>query len=280
VTDQLDLDSDNDGLTDILESQGPEADLDGDGQVDDLIDNNGDGLADVLALLPVVVGDNDADGIPDYLDLDSDNDGVLDIVEAGAEDIDNDGMVDALMDTDADGVPDDIDVDFTGGADADNDGIDDIADADFATGADTDSDGIIDFFDDDADGNGIIDSLEDGLVLGAALPDIDNNNIPDVLEVNTVAPEEPEEPEVEIQAPEVEEVDNGAPQAPTAANGVAHTGLGGGGCTVSNDPNSRMDPLFVLLMMVSGWIFSQRRRKRKEALQTTKDNAEHGSDQL
>ena len=35
--------------------------------------------------------DTDGDGVPDRLDLDSDNDGILDLVEAGHTETDSDG---------------------------------------------------------------------------------------------------------------------------------------------------------------------------------------------
>ncbi|CAM1359296.1 Ig-like domain-containing protein [Tenacibaculum xiamenense] len=58
--------------------------------------------------------DTDSDGIPDYLDLDSDNDGIYDVVEAGTGSMDtnNDGTIDSITstsgDTDNDGLADSI----------------------------------------------------------------------------------------------------------------------------------------------------------------------------
>ena len=101
VTDYRDVDSDQDGVPDLVESGGQ--DVDGDGLVDDFVDADNDGLDDVLSTAPVVVRDQDQDGQPDYLDLDSDNDGVFDIVAAGNTDTDGDGTVDAFTDLDGDG---------------------------------------------------------------------------------------------------------------------------------------------------------------------------------
>ena len=44
-------------------------------------------------------GDTDGDGIPDYLDIDSDNDGIYDVDESGNGDLDtnNDGVIDAMI---------------------------------------------------------------------------------------------------------------------------------------------------------------------------------------
>ena len=50
--------------------------------------------------------DFDGDGIPNSLDLDSDNDGIFDILEAGGTDADNDGIVDDTNDADNDGLAD------------------------------------------------------------------------------------------------------------------------------------------------------------------------------
>ena len=88
IPDQLDLDSDNDGIPDLIESQK-------NAKVLTNTDTNLDGLDN--AFEPVVGPfDTDTDGIPDYLDLDSDNDGIYDLVESGSNtsDSNNDGIVD------------------------------------------------------------------------------------------------------------------------------------------------------------------------------------------
>ena len=43
---------------------------------------------------PWAVYDSDTDTIPDFLDIDADNDGQVDIVEAGGIDTDGDGRID------------------------------------------------------------------------------------------------------------------------------------------------------------------------------------------
>ncbi|NHM03077.1 hypothetical protein G4D72_13300, partial [Flavobacterium sp. KDG-16] len=54
--------------------------------------------------------DFDGDGLPNYLDLDSDNDGLSDVVETsnGALDANNDGEIDGA-DTDGDGISNAVD---------------------------------------------------------------------------------------------------------------------------------------------------------------------------
>ncbi|MCG9792406.1 T9SS type B sorting domain-containing protein [Flavobacterium algicola] len=94
VADQIDTDSDNDGIPDFIESQ-----VDAGIELTNS-DTNNDGIdnAFLLGLTPV---DTDMDGIPDYLDLDSDNDGILDSIEK-AIDTDNDGIKN-YRDLDSDG---------------------------------------------------------------------------------------------------------------------------------------------------------------------------------
>ena len=191
VSDYVDLDSDNDGLSDLVESAGLEADADRDAQVDEFVDVDGDGLDDGVGVVPLTREDTDSDGIPDYLDLDTDNDGVFDLVEAGGQDRDGDGVNDVQADMDGDGIPDSVDVDQTMGSDADADGIDDSADVDFVPVADTDGDGIVDSSDPDPDGDGIADILFDGgshTSQDIRLPDIDSDGIPDLKEANAVGP--------------------------------------------------------------------------------------------
>jgi len=181
IFDHLDVDSDNDGLPDVFESLGADFDRDGNGQIDSVIDLNGDGLADGININTVF--DTDSDGYFNHLDLDSDGDNKFDLVEAGGTDNDNDGQVDAWLDSDADGIPDDIDVDQMFGADEDGDGIIDQADADTVNVPDTDGDGIVDSFDRDPFGTGYI-RLGDEPLVAANLPDANANNIPDVFEHN------------------------------------------------------------------------------------------------
>ena len=221
VVDYLDLDSDNDGISDVLESGG--GDTDGDGMVDGFTDNDGNGLHDGSGQTPV---DSDGDGVPDMVDFDSDADGIPDAIETGIDtdadgvadyldlDSDNDGLPDDYetpgsgLDADGDGVDDLYDVDVTGGTDADNNGIDDAVEA---TGVlDTDADGTPDYLDLDSDGDGLDDVVEaggadtdgDGVIDGftdangdglddataaSALPDpdVDGDGVPDHLDADS-----------------------------------------------------------------------------------------------
>ena len=147
IPDRLDLDSDNDGIPDIVEAGGTDAD--GDGRVDDDTDTDGDGYADTFdpddGGTELENPDSDGDGVSDATDLDSDNDGTPDLVEAGGTDADGDGVVDDPTDTNGDGLADIVDTD-DGGTPLDN--------------PDTDTDGVPDVLDLDSDNDGIADVIE------------------------------------------------------------------------------------------------------------------------
>jgi gliding motility-associated-like protein len=86
--DQLDLDSDNDGIPDLYESQASYNPLTGE-------DDNGDGIDNVFTI-GMAIADMDNDGVPNYLDLDADNNGIYDLTESGANptDANNNGVLD------------------------------------------------------------------------------------------------------------------------------------------------------------------------------------------
>ncbi len=134
VPNYLDLDSDQDGISDLVESSS-------DFTTNQLVrtvdnDSNLDGLDDSYnasgANHPV---DTDSDGIPNFLDLDSDNDGVFDVVEAGSDDADQDGKLDSVIDTNNNGIAD-LGIPLLGEAlpDVDKDNIPDLIDVQIETG--------------------------------------------------------------------------------------------------------------------------------------------------
>jgi len=110
VIDARQLDADSDGILDIIENGG--VDADGNGTVDAFKDIDANGIDDGASLLAQLLVDTDSDGTPDYQDIDSDNDGLTDLAESGARDINGDGFADepvlgsAFPDYDADGTPD------------------------------------------------------------------------------------------------------------------------------------------------------------------------------
>ena len=104
--DYVDLDSDNDTISDLVESGFGIANPTFSG-IAPAIGSNG---------VPVGVGlsapsNRDADSLADYRDLDSDNDGIKDISTNGWSrlDVGNDGVIDSLADIDLDGVADSFD---------------------------------------------------------------------------------------------------------------------------------------------------------------------------
>jgi hypothetical protein len=107
--------------------------------------------------------DTDLDGLPDYLDSDSDDDSLLDSFEAGDED-----LLTPPVDSDLDGLPDFLDTD------ADDNGRPDLIEGTL----DVDGDGLWDFRDLDDDGDGVPDIDE---LAGAVEfpPDFDGDLFPD-----------------------------------------------------------------------------------------------------
>jgi len=184
--DYLDLDSDDDGINDIIEGL---SDNDANGVPDyrqptDGYDENGnpdhrppagDSGADALPDNDTGSGDDDADGVPNNIDTDSDNDGITDLIEIGSQpdnprDSDSDGISDYLdRDSDNDGLTDaieagnsDADSDGTidGFLDQNQDGLDDRIDPRNLLLNDFDNDGIYDYRDRDSDNDGLTDTRE------------------------------------------------------------------------------------------------------------------------
>lgn len=155
IADQNDSDSDNDGISDFIESQGQ--------NVVSLtsVDANKDGIDDVFGS-GIIPADTDNDGVPNYVDSDSDNDGIYDLTETGFNltDADNNGIIDGssfgtngladvletfpdsgilspiyiLADTDGDGIYNAIELD------SDNDLCNDVTEAGYL---DSNNDGIL-----------------------------------------------------------------------------------------------------------------------------------------
>ncbi|MEZ5597581.1 MAG: hypothetical protein R3E84_14540 [Pseudomonadales bacterium] len=245
VPDTLDVDDDGDGIPDATEGGGA-SDTDADGQPDSLdVDADGDGIVDNIeaqaegAYTAPTGVDTDGDGLddaydtdnggtiislantdgadqPDYLDTDSDNDGIEDAIEGS--DADMNGIADVTpvgADADGDGLDDAWDtvvapgvgnalgssapLQNTDGTDArdwrdsddDNDGV--LTSIEGGVGNDADSDGRPDYLDsDDADGDGVPDTIDldddnDGLLdtdEGSGDSDGDNRK-PDNVDIDS-----------------------------------------------------------------------------------------------
>jgi len=98
VPNYLDLDSDNDGIYDLVESGSNALDVNKNGFLDTTVFGI-NGLADNLetnpdnGILKYTVTDSDADGIKNFIELDSDNDLCNDVTEAGFTDPNFDGAL-------------------------------------------------------------------------------------------------------------------------------------------------------------------------------------------
>ena len=168
IINMLDLDADNDGIPDTVEAYG--VDANGDGKIDNYTDTDGDGLSQNvddnntgarISGVGLGIPDLDGDGIPNYIDSDSDNDGIPDVIEAGGIDANNNGIIDSFIDANADGISDlviNTNALLKTGADINNDGK-----ADSYPYRNMDNDRRANPYDCDSDGDGITDVTESGL---------------------------------------------------------------------------------------------------------------------
>lgn len=100
IPDYRDVDSDNDGIYDLVETGHNAIDANKDGIIDGVpISFGTNGLFDSLETAPdngklnYTGTDTDTDGTLNYIDLDSDNDSCFDVLEAGFNDPDNNGIL-------------------------------------------------------------------------------------------------------------------------------------------------------------------------------------------
>ncbi len=194
----LDLDADNDGIPDIIEAGGVDADndgqvdyptpgdptsmtdADGDGLSDDpIVDTDDDGIADLPADTDTMnptndtnlpVDNTDGNGEPNYLDLDADDDGIPDLVESGGTDANNDGYVDdydpvldvwiGTANDDEDGWSNTYDGDTTNDGIIDNPGNELITDCNTCGDDDGDMDNAPNYLDLDSDDDDCFDTVE------------------------------------------------------------------------------------------------------------------------
>ena len=189
----FDLDDENDGIADIEEA-GLKAYSNGLSKMDlssaaTWVDANANGLNDsieaAIAGGTYTIADTDGDGVPNYLDLDSDNDSFFDVDEAniynGDGDINGDGKGD-LLDTDKDGILDLYDNNTGFGTTV------------RAYAQDTDSNSTPDYLQLDSNSDGIkdiqtglyssLDANNDGIIDGST--DIDKDGILDSFDTNTL----------------------------------------------------------------------------------------------
>ena len=302
---RLDLDSDNDGVLDWQES-GAVIAIDFanvrvvSGRL--LGDVGENGLINVLEApadtgnLRYTLFDSDGDSLPDYIDLDADNDGVPDLFEAGLTSrldqnndaridappgsVGNDGILDSLQstndvtccDVNGDGVDDELprntdlaDLPDFQDLDSDNDGHSDLTEM---GGVDADGDGRVDnFFDSDP-----VDGMDDVLLrIPLTATDINGNGVDDQIDPFARGHEPLLEPDTET-TPESDPAPNtgqppGEDVPPTAlpedddgAGGVLQTGTNASGCSVGSATIDAFLPLLALFSIAFlGWRMTLRR---------------------
>lgn len=145
IKDELDLDSDNDGIPDFVERSGTLIALSG-------VDTDANGLDDIFDINSTPI-DTDTDGVWDFYDLDSDNDGIYDLIEANPN-------FSHLSDTDLNGIDDGPAFGVNGWTDRAETAPDsNILDY---TINDLDADGVFSYIDFDSDGDLCTDVLESG----------------------------------------------------------------------------------------------------------------------
>jgi hypothetical protein len=188
-------DSDGDTIGDFDEGRGTGIDTDGDGTADYLDpDSDGDGVLDadeagddVVTTPPV---DTDGDGTLDFRDLESDGNGVPDEVEGGG-DLDGDGRANSRdRDNDGDGILDTVEI---GG--------------DPAMPRDANGDGTFDFNTVDADADTISDTEEQ-------LEDTDGDGVIDMTDLDS-------DGDGWLDAEEAGDADLGTPAIDTDTDGIA-----------------------------------------------------------
>ncbi len=212
LPDFSDTDKDNDGIPDITEQRLNAFDLNSDCRLSAAeiaasgLDKDGDGDIDVNDSIDFP--DTDRDGVPDYLDTDSDGDTILDLDEANTAAFDTNGdrkisptelanidvggnypggngngclQASELPDTDSDATVDFQDLD------SDGDTIPDAVEAGDSNPAtppvNSDGDDHSDFRDTDSDNDGLPDHVEISVGTNPADPDTDGDGVSDGDEI-------------------------------------------------------------------------------------------------
>ena len=198
VEDKFDLDSDNDGIFDNVEAGHDQADTNNDGRIDDTVFFGDNGFADTLEDIAeagnanYTLRNSDADDLEDYIDLDSDGDGLADNIEAqstasytapdasynanGVDTAYTNGLtpVNTLATTDADYL----------NTDADGQGNNDTTEAGLTLSGSVGNNGLDDAIEDADDYTDVNGTINDP----ATLPDEDSDNLPDFRDSSGLTP--------------------------------------------------------------------------------------------
>lgn len=175
VPDVFDLDSDNDGIPDVVEA-GLGHLSNGTGRIAlAWVDDNGNGMHDAAETNTAI--DTDGDGVPNYQDLDSDNDSLFDVDESGAGNINAvTGYVNGDGDSNGDGVGDGLESETFRNKDDNDDGI-----------LESFGDGILDIYDYGTGINqyGNLNQGSTGIGWKDYVKDTDNDGIPDYMDTKS-----------------------------------------------------------------------------------------------
>ncbi len=260
MPDFLDLDSDNDGLPDLHEAGvADQLDSDNDGRIDISGASAGaDGISDRLQRIndqtccdvnddgieDAIPRNSDNADFPDYQDLDSDNDGVFDLIEAGGSDLNNDGRIDNFFDSpNVDGFVDGMD----------------------------DSILAIPLHRPDLNGNGVIDYADEFSQSAGNEPDGGNSILPADEPVETpihgtdgVHENFDRNPAARPSADGLVNANQPAQDDPDGlSTGPVATGLSGSGCSIqSTGVDLLLALLAVLSLSIVGWRYTLRKLRR------------------
>lgn len=266
VRDQIDLDSDNDGITDLLEfgcasDRRVTQDSDNNGRIDRLLDDDKDGIDDLINVSVCGGYNQDFDEDFDFRDIDSDNDGLTDAREAFDDDVDGDGQIDRFRDTNGDG-------------------LDDAYATDPRKPRDTDGDGLADYVDPDSNNDGVVDAQEAG-GSGETPPTV-NQPVPGDSQPDA-SDDAGDTPAAQRPEPAPEDGVAVDPDTSEPVNGPIRTGReGGAGCSVlagtDGSPAQALDlallaAMAMLILMLRGWRAGVSRRRaaiQPARLQATK----------
>jgi large repetitive protein len=175
----MDLDMDGDGITDVLEAGGADADFNGIIGTGVFVDTDKDGLSNVVDTnnggTPLAMSDTDTDGKRNFRDIDSDNDGIVDNIEAQT----TSGYLAPLnLDANLNGL--DNRYEFVGGT--------------YLTPINTDSDSFRDYVDTNSDNDASLDRIEgwdtNGDEVAEIVPaniDSDNDGLDNAFDNNDAA---------------------------------------------------------------------------------------------